>query len=182
MDKNLKKLESLNNFYDEYDIDLNDLPKSARKKNKVKQKNNLVKTYWNKNYKKSQNDVPYEGFQDPNEIDWSVYGPDRPGKKKISSEQGFFTVAASESHMVTILSFFGLLLPGILSTLYFLGVPLTQVYLAGISMVTMYFLTGEGKSLDNESLTTDILLNVLQLVEAVNNFAFYLSSFHDFSL
>ena len=38
-------------------------------------------------------------------------------------------------------------------------------------MVTMYFLTGEGKSLDNESLTTDILLNVLQLVEAVNNFA-----------
>jgi len=35
----------------------------------------------------------------------------------------------------------------------------------------MYFLTGEGKSLNNESLTTDVLLNVLQLVEAVSNFA-----------
>ena len=40
-----------------------------------------VDTYWNKNYKKSEeHSYPYRGYQDPNAIDWSVYGPDRPGK------------------------------------------------------------------------------------------------------
>ena len=42
------------------------------------------------------------------------------------------------------------------------------MYLAGVSLVTMYFLTGEGKSLNDGSLTTDILSNVLTLIEAVS--------------
>merc|ERR1711953_736979 len=89
----------------------------------------------------------------------------------------------AETGLISVLSFFGLLLPGMLGTLYFLGVPLTQVYLAGASLVTMYFLTGitdrliikeknfssgQGKSLEDESLVTEILLNILELLEAIN--------------
>ena len=48
---------------------------------------------------------------------------------------------------------------------------LLQVYLAGISLVTMYFLTGEGKSLEDESLTTDVLMNVLQLIDGITKIA-----------
>ena len=43
-----------------------------------------MKTYWNKDYKSPKEKIPYKGYQDPNEIDWSVYGPDRPGKVKWS--------------------------------------------------------------------------------------------------
>ena len=35
--------------------------------------------------------------------------------------------------------------------------------------MTMYFLTGESKSLQDESLTTDVLMNVLQLIDAVSS-------------
>ena len=35
----------------------------------------------------------------------------------------------------------------------------------------MYFLTGEGKSLEDESLTTDVLMNVLQLIDAITKIA-----------
>jgi len=73
-----------------------------------------------------------------------------------------------------------------LGTLFFLGVPLTQVYLAGASLVTMYFLTGiterliikeknfssgRGKSLEDESLTTEVLLNILELLEVITEVA-----------
>ena len=61
-----------------------------------------------------------------------------------------------------------------------------QVYLAGASLVTMYFLTGiterliiqeknfssgRGKSLQDESLTTEVLLNILELLEAITDVA-----------
>ena len=88
----------------------------------------LVKTYYNKKYKKrNKNNIPYQGYQDPNEIDWSVYGPDRPGKRPKPDEEGFFSSIASDTQLISVASFFGLLLPGILGSLYFLGVPLTQV-------------------------------------------------------
>ena len=63
----------------------------------------------------------------PNLIDWKAYGPDRPGKKYVADEEFSFGAVSSESQLIAITSFFGLLLPGILSTLYFLGVPLTEV-------------------------------------------------------
>ena len=88
----------------------------------------LVKTYYNKKYKKrNKNHIPYQGYQDPNEIDWSVYGPDRPGKRPKPDEEFFFSSIASDTQLISVASFFGLLLPGILGSLYFLGVPLTQV-------------------------------------------------------
>ena len=88
----------------------------------------LVKTYYNKKYKKrNKNHIPYQGYQDPNEIDWSVYGPDRPGKRPKPDEESFFSSIASDTQIISVASFFGLLLPGILGSLYFLGVPLTQV-------------------------------------------------------
>ena len=51
-------------------------------------------------------------------------------QKKIPGGDGdyLFSAIASESQMISVMSFFGLLLPGILGTLYFLGVPLAQVY------------------------------------------------------
>ena len=88
-----------------------------------------VKTYYNRNYKKNKNNIPYYGYQDPNEIDWSVYGPDRPGKKPAPDEESIFSSIASDTQLISVMSFFGLLLPGILGSLYFLGVPLTQVKL-----------------------------------------------------
>lgn len=87
----------------------------------------LVKTYWNKKYKKEKKIIPYHGYQDPNEIDWSVYGPDRPGKKPPPDTESIFSSLASDTQVISVFSFFGLLLPGILGSLYFLGVPLTQV-------------------------------------------------------
>ena len=39
-----------------------------------------VETHYNPSYQKSYSKAPYEGYQDPNKIDWSAYGPDRPGK------------------------------------------------------------------------------------------------------
>ena len=145
----------------------------------------LVKTYYNKKYKKrNKNHIPYQGYQDPNEIDWSVYGPDRPGKRPKPDEEFFFSSIASDTQIISVASFFGLLLPGILGSLYFLGVPLTQVgfihcglemqmhfqvYLAGVSLLTMYFLTGESKALEDESLTTEVLMNILQLIDAVSS-------------
>ena len=44
-----------------------------------------------------------------------------------------------------------------------------QVYLAGDSLLTMYFLTGESKALEDESLTTEVLMNILQLTDAVSS-------------
>ena len=86
------------------------------------------KTYYDINYKKgSKDNIPYHGYQDPNEIDWSVYGPDRPGKRPAPDEESVFSSITSDTHLITVVSFFGLLLPGILGSLYFLGVPLTQV-------------------------------------------------------
>ena len=43
------------------------------------------------------------------------------------------------------------------------------MYLAGVSLLTMYFLTGESKALEDESLTTEVLMNILQLIDAVSS-------------
>ena len=72
----------------------------------------LVKTYWNKKYKKEKKIIPYHGYQDPNEIDWSVYGPDRPGKKPPPDTESIFSSLASDTQVISVFSFFGLLLPG----------------------------------------------------------------------
>ena len=41
-----------------------------------------METHWNKEYKESQFDPPYRGYQHPDQIDWARYGPDRPGKAR----------------------------------------------------------------------------------------------------
>ena len=92
-----------------------------------KNQNVSVKTYYNRKYKKRKKNIPYHGYQDPNEIDWSVYGPDRPGKRPTPDDESIFSSIASDTELISVASFFGLLLPGILGSLYFLGVPLTQV-------------------------------------------------------
>ena len=42
-----------------------------------------------------------------------------------------------------------------------------QVYLAGASLVTMYFMTGQGKALEDESLMTSSLLNILEFLDTL---------------
>ena len=42
-----------------------------------------------------------------------------------------------------------------------------QVYLAGASLVTMYFMTGQGKALEDESLMTSVLLNILEFLDTL---------------
>ena len=41
------------------------------------------------------------------------------------------------------------------------------MYLAGASLVTMYFMTGEGKALEDESLMTSVLLNILEFLDTL---------------
>ena len=91
-----------------------------------KRKRNLLKTQWNKHYKSPPKNVPYIGYQDPDEIDWSQYGPDRPTKRKKKKEY-VVSSASFQNSFVATFSFFGLLLPGILGTLFFLGVPIAKV-------------------------------------------------------
>ena len=96
------------------------LPKNRRQQ--------VVKTHWNQDFKDPNVEIPYAGYQHPDEIDWSQYGPDRPGKRKkqneyLASEEDY----GFENSLVAKLSFFGLLLPGILGTLFFLGVPIAKV-------------------------------------------------------
>ena len=93
---------------------------------KNKRRNTLLKTHWNQNAKSGNEnrDVPYAGYQHPDEIDWSQYGPDRPGKKK--NEEYVASNSAFENSFVAKMSFFGLLLPGIMGTLFFLGVPIAK--------------------------------------------------------
>ena len=93
-----------------------------------KRKRNLLKTQWNKHYKSPPKNVPYIGYQDPDEIDWSQYGPDRPTKRKKKKEYIVSSTSFQNSFVATF-SFFGLLLPGILGTLFFLGVPIAKVSL-----------------------------------------------------
>ena len=44
----------------------------------------LVATQWNRNYREGESGFrkPYRGYQHPDEIDWSRFGPDRPGKER----------------------------------------------------------------------------------------------------
>ena len=68
-------------------------------------------------------------------------------QKKIPGGDGdyLFSAIASESQMISVMSFFGLLLPGILGTLYFLGVPLAQVNYTMCNIIYMsqtYILLG----------------------------------------
>ena len=42
-----------------------------------------------------------------------------------------------------------------------------KVYLAGASLVTMYFLAGQGKALEDQSLVTTSLLNILEVLDAL---------------
>ena len=147
-------------------------------------KKTILKTKWNKNSKQKKKNVPYKGYQHPDEIDWSQYGPDRPTKKKKKKKKEYVTSSTSlENSIVAKFSFFGLLLPGVLGTLFFLGVPIAkvstgyllinlylmfhQVYLAGASLVTMYFMTGQGKALEDESLMTSVLLNILEFLDTL---------------
>ena len=39
--------------------------------------------------------------------------------------------------------------------------------MAGASLVTMYFVTGEGKALEDESLMTSVLLNILEFLDTL---------------
>ena len=54
-----------------------------------------------------------------------------------------------------------------MSIKYVLSVISCQVYLAGASLVTMYFMTGEGKALEDESLMTSVLLNILEFLDTL---------------
>ena len=40
--------------------------------------------------------------------------------------------------------------------------------MAGASLVTMYFVTGEGKALEDESLMTSVLLNILEFLDTLS--------------
>lgn len=170
LEKNLKKLEKIDE--NEFNLDYDFKAGQFLHQQSEKTKNNLVATHWNRNYREGESGFrkPYRGYQHPDEIDWSRYGPDRPGKA-TGTGGSYLATIGSEFDLITVLSFFGLVLPGILGTLFFLGVPLTQVYLAGASLVTMYFLTGRGKSLEDESLTTEVLLNILELLEVITEVA-----------
>ena len=117
--------------YNEYDSEITKLKRIPGRKEKLPivyrhRKKNILKTKWNKNYKKSPQNVPYIGYQDPGEIDWSQYGPDRPTKRKNKKEYAASSTSF-ENSFVAKFSFFGLLLPGILGTLFFLGVPIAKV-------------------------------------------------------
>ena len=48
-------------------------------------------THWNREFRGGESDFrpPYEGFQQPEEIDWARYGPDRPTKVKTSDKLDF---------------------------------------------------------------------------------------------
>jgi len=156
---------------DEYGAKITNLERITGRKEKLPivyrhQNKNVLETKWNKNYKSSPKNVPYRGYQDPEEIDWSQYGPDRPTKRKNKKEYAASSTSF-ENSFVAKFSFFGLLLPGILGTLFFLGVPIAKVYLAGASLVTMYFMTGEGKALEDESLMTSVLLNILESLDTL---------------
>ena len=118
-------------FDDDYDSHIPKLKKIPGKKERLPivyrhRKKDVLKTKWNKNYKTSPKNVPYRGYQDPEEIDWSQYGPDRPTKRKNKKEYAASSTSF-ENSFVAKFSFFGLLLPGILGTLFFLGVPIAKV-------------------------------------------------------
>jgi hypothetical protein len=103
-----------------------------RKKTSTKiydnRKENIRKTKWNKHSKTSQKNVPYKEYQHPDEIDWSQYGPNRPTNTNKKKKKEYAASSATfENSFVAKFSFFGLLLPGILGTLFFLGVPIAKV-------------------------------------------------------
>ena len=93
---------------------------------KIPQKRNkyLLKPKWNKSFKPTRKNVPYEGYQNPDEIDWGQFGPDRPTKKK---QEYAASSTEFENSFVAKFSFFALLLPGLLGTLFFIGVPIAKV-------------------------------------------------------
>ena len=99
LEKNLQKLEKIdeNAFDSDYDFQAG----QSLDQRGVKTRNNLgeisvdnkrlsiflsdcylVSTQWNRNYREGESGFrkPYRGYQHPDEIDWSRYGPDRPGK------------------------------------------------------------------------------------------------------
>lgn len=109
-------------------------------------------------------ETPYPGYQHPSAIDWTRYGPARPAitpELQQGSDQGL------DSAVTILLAFFGLLLPGLLGSLAAIGVPLGKIYVAGVSLITMFFLTGHGETLYNEDVSREMVYLVLQLIQEI---------------
>ena len=106
LETNLNKLEKINE--NDFDTDYDYKAGQFGEQNKLKTRNNLgelkqmtppfevislVKTHWNRKFKTdSDSRRPYRGYQLPEEIDWSRYGPDRPGKgRAVTARYPTFT-------------------------------------------------------------------------------------------
>lgn len=95
-------------------------------------------------------------------------------EEKSGLFDGFFDgITSAISRAVSNVGFFGILLPGILAGLLYMGVPVAQSMFAGASLITTYLLSAQNKSLISptslDAAARYVLINFLQILEALSD-------------
>ena len=94
-------------------------------------------------------------------------------------------ISSAVSRLVSSVGFFGILLPGILAGLLYLGVPVAQSMFAGASLITTFLLSSEARESLLSPVSLDaaarfILISVLKVLQGLSDgkviFIFYFAS------